>query len=630
MLVLGSARTGRGDAPRSRTTLLDCLASGMGTGALALAVAIVSAGSVWATTPIDPGAGEAVRAQHVSYESADGGAGTTSELTAAGSEAPVAITGTSGALVINATFDASITGDPNSAAIQAMINDAIAIYQSSFNDPITVSIRFRYATTLPDGSPMPSGSLAISVSTVYLIPWNTYISALTADATTGNDATANASLPGSALSTNIVPTSAGGRAVSLNTPPAMFADGSVGVGGPYDGIVTLNSSKPFKFTRPPASGMFDALRTTEHEMDEVLGLGSGIGVSADRRPQDLFSWSAPGTRSFSSSGSRYFSIDSGTTNIVGFNQNPSGDFGDWLSASCPQATPYVQNAFSCANQASDVTQTSPEGINLDVVGYDLIIGPTTTTTTTTSTTTTTTTTTTTLPFGGEDPGCVPANQNRLKCGDTIVKAAAKLFKAVDKCHCTQAKARLGGVATANTDEEACEESNGGKAAKEKYDAAKAKLVTLGICTPTQLANMDTLRDDLLAYLDGARNVGIYCDGSTPIGGDDMGNVPSSKNVLGCECSAGKNAAKLYAAALQCHFKNADGVFKQKVPPFNEEACEETAGGKGAHDKYTAAAGKLIAKGTCPPCLDSAAEHEALATADLGVAESKNDKPYPCE
>ena len=247
-------------------------------------------------------------------------------------------------------------------------------------------------------------------------------------------------------------------------------------------------------------------------------------------------------------------------------------------------------------------------------------------------TTTTTTTTTTLPFGGEDPGCVPANQNRLKCGDTIVKAAAKLFKAVDKCHCTQAKARLGGVATANTDEEACEESNGGKAAKEKYDAVKAKLVTLGICTPTQLANMDTLRDDLLAYLDGGRNAGIYCDGSTPIGGDDMGNVPSSTNVLGCECSAGKNAAKLYAAALQCHFKNADSVFKQKVPPFNEEACEETSSpaGKGAHDKYTAAAAKLIAKGTCPPCLDSAAEHEALATADLGVAESKNDKPYPCE
>ena len=43
-------------------------------------------------------------------------------------------------LVISPTFDSSITGNPNSAAIQSMINQAIAIYQSLFNDPITVEI----------------------------------------------------------------------------------------------------------------------------------------------------------------------------------------------------------------------------------------------------------------------------------------------------------------------------------------------------------------------------------------------------------------------------------------------------------------------------------------------------------
>ena len=59
------------------------------------------------------------------------------------------------------------------------------------------------------------------------------------------------------------------------------------------------------------------------------------------------------------------------TNIVGFNQDPDGDFGDWLSAACPQAHPYVQNAFSCPGQSSDIAATSPEGINLDVIGYDL-------------------------------------------------------------------------------------------------------------------------------------------------------------------------------------------------------------------------------------------------------------------
>jgi hypothetical protein len=148
----------------------------------------------------------------------------------------------------------------------------------------------------------------------------TYINALTADATTANDTTANASLPGSALSTSVTPSSAGGRAVGLNTPPAMFANGTVGAGGPYDGIVTLNSGAAFQFTRPTGVGNFDALRSTQHEMDEVLGLGSYLNVPAatNVRPQDLFSWSAPSTRNITSTGSRYFSINSGNTNIVGF------------------------------------------------------------------------------------------------------------------------------------------------------------------------------------------------------------------------------------------------------------------------------------------------------------------------
>ena len=74
-------------------------------------------------------------------------------------------------------------------------------------------------------------------------------------------------------------------------------------------------------------------------------------------------------------GSRYFSIDSGSTNIVGFNQTPPGDFGDWLSEPCPQRHPFVQNAFACPDQFSDISATSPEGINLDVIGYDLVSAP---------------------------------------------------------------------------------------------------------------------------------------------------------------------------------------------------------------------------------------------------------------
>ncbi len=185
-----------------------------------------------------------------------------SNVTTATTEAPTG-------LIIHPTFDSSI-----SPAIQAMIMRAIGIYESLFSDPITIEILFRYSSTAPNGDPFPPGVLSQSFFVPYDIPWNGFISALRADATTSNDNTANASLPGSALSTNIAPSSANGRAVGLNTPPAMFPDGHIGPGGPYDGIVTLNSAVPFSFTRPLISGSFDAQRAVEHEIDEVMGLGS--------------------------------------------------------------------------------------------------------------------------------------------------------------------------------------------------------------------------------------------------------------------------------------------------------------------------------------------------------------------
>ena len=65
--------------------------------------------------------------------------------------------------------------------------------------------------------------------------------------------------------------------------------------------------------------------------------------------------------------------DSGNQNIVNLNQDPAGDFGDWLSDGfCPAVHLFVQNAFNCAGQSADIAATSPEGVNLDVIGYDLI------------------------------------------------------------------------------------------------------------------------------------------------------------------------------------------------------------------------------------------------------------------
>ena len=177
-------------------------------------------------------------------------------------------------LIINPHYD----GVPQ--AMQDMIEgNIIPLYESLFSDPITIDILFRFSDTPPSPeespSPFPPGVLAASLSTIYTVSWNDFISALRADARTSNDNIAIASLPGQ-------PVIYKHRAIECerasggidNTPPALFADGTFGQGGPYDGIVTLNSVQPFWFSRPLISGSFDAQLAVEHEMDEIMGLGS--------------------------------------------------------------------------------------------------------------------------------------------------------------------------------------------------------------------------------------------------------------------------------------------------------------------------------------------------------------------
>src|SRR5205823_1947234 len=177
---------------------------------------------------------------------------------------------------------------------------AIQKYQTLFNDPITVSIRFRFSGFHLEGTPMAT-LVGASNSGVYRIDWDNYIAALKADGTTANDAAANAGLPTSALGPKILLRSAKGRAVGLDTPPVMFADGSLGDGGPYDWIITINSLMPVQFTRPVAAGNLDALMSTEHEIDELMWLGSHHNSSDldNLGPQDLFTWSSFNARNTS-------------------------------------------------------------------------------------------------------------------------------------------------------------------------------------------------------------------------------------------------------------------------------------------------------------------------------------------
>ncbi|HVC62655.1 MAG TPA: NF038122 family metalloprotease [Acetobacteraceae bacterium] len=295
------------------------------------------------------------------------------------------------ALVIDAGFGSSITAAANAGAIETAIDTAVNAIGSLYSNPGTVSILF---TTGPGGflGQSNEGLDGVSYSNYTSLlaadaaahPANTTLAAAVANLAYGNDA--NGSRP-IAATTALLRVGLGvtGATPCFNASGAFVST----CGQAYDGVVTLSSTQTLDDTRPVGSG-YDAIRVVEHEVDEVLGGGgagstlnviAGYGLDNSSRPLtyydgplDLYRYSAPLRPSFSTSSgaTAYLSVDGGNTNIVGFNQNPNGDFADFLSTGCPAR---VQDAFTCAGQAANETVASPEYQMMQAIGYNPVNEP---------------------------------------------------------------------------------------------------------------------------------------------------------------------------------------------------------------------------------------------------------------
>ncbi len=269
-------------------------------------------------------------------------------------------------LIIDPIFGSTIANDPNAAAIEGTINSAISTYEATFTDPITVSITF---------NEMNSG-LGQSSFTLYTFSYQTFYNALVADGKTADDATALAHLATDGTGVNnpvtgtntILIKGANAHALGLNCG---------GCASDQGGTIGLNTS-----ITDVSGGAYNLLPVVEHEMDEILGLGSTLGLSGlgtfsnDPSPEDFFRFTSTQARTFTinSSTQAFFSID-GTTDLDQFdNQNDGGDFGDWQSNPLPGGIqPQVQDAFATAgsNPALNVELRA-----LDVIGYDRAVSAT--------------------------------------------------------------------------------------------------------------------------------------------------------------------------------------------------------------------------------------------------------------
>jgi hypothetical protein len=283
------------------------------------------------------------------------------------------------ALTINATFGTNDGGV--SAAAQAVVNSAVAFYDATFTNPITVNIQFNNMAT----------GLGSSNFFLYGTGYSTYRADLVANATSANDATALAHLPNTVNNpvdntANILVKSANGRAIGANTPGLTGLNAFAScVTVVLDGCVGLNIADT-----TTGLGIYSLFATTEHEIDEVLGLGSALsGASAPTSPpwaEDLFRYASPGVRSYAVNGSAtnpcgggtpnaFFSIDGGTTNLDQFNNCANGgDYADWITHTPSQ----VQDAFTNGTGSPALNLTSPEITALDVMGYTLASGSSTT------------------------------------------------------------------------------------------------------------------------------------------------------------------------------------------------------------------------------------------------------------
>jgi len=239
---------------------------------------------------------------------------------------------------------------------------AANFWQSVFSDNVTVNLDVDYTSLSP-------GILGQTGSSDQVVTASSYLNALTADATSADDATAISNLPSLTNGTYLEfmtqsKSEAGSTTVALdndtfgrqsnnnayldiNTANAKALGLFTGSATAADGSITFSSNYSWDFDASDGitPGAFDFVGVATHEIGHALGFVSGvdivdyaIGAHLDLDPYavfsglDMFRYSSNnGILDLAAGTNSYFSIDGGQTNLGLF--STGSNYGDGFQAS---------------------------------------------------------------------------------------------------------------------------------------------------------------------------------------------------------------------------------------------------------------------------------------------------------